>query len=270
MRSWTRVLTLVVIISFASQLFMTNLVQKGEEPGTFKFKPKTLYPPPWRLGNIITQYLINNDICSSLTPRDSGQNEEDGQVKLNKVKVFNLVTSHAGNIQHRQELREQFPAGTLKEMGIRRVFLIGNPDSIQNKSCHPRHCAYNTNVTLKELGRENVKHSDLIVGDFTEAYKNLSYKHLMGLDWVTRYCPQAEFILKQDDDTTVDYEGLISLLSEPAASSPSYIFKNVSSSGFFWGSLQKKDEVPRDEGSPWFVSKEEFPHQFYPPYVRKV
>ena len=38
---------------------------------------------------------------------------------------------------------------------------------------------------------ENSRHVDLVQGNFHDSYHNLTYKHLMALDWAVSFCPQA-------------------------------------------------------------------------------
>ena len=38
---------------------------------------------------------------------------------------------------------------------------------------------------------ENARHGDLVQGDFHDSYHNLTYKHIMALDWAVSFCPQA-------------------------------------------------------------------------------
>ena len=35
-------------------------------------------------------------------------------------------------------------------------------------------------------------------------YRNLTYKHTMGLQWAATYCPQSRYVIKMDSDIVVD------------------------------------------------------------------
>jgi Galactosyltransferase len=37
-----------------------------------------------------------------------------------------------------------------------------------------------------------------------DTYRNLSFKNILGKQWVAIYCKQAEFVIKTDDDIFVD------------------------------------------------------------------
>lgn len=97
-----------------------------------------------------------------------------------------------------------------------------------------------------------------------ESYRNLSYKHTMGLRWSASHsCLKPKYIIKMDDDIVVDFFHLVHyLLTNNHGLSHSknnehflagYIFKNV---------------VPiRQRQNRWFVSTEEFSGTVYPNYL---
>ena len=51
---------------------------------------------------------------------------------------------------------------------------------------------------------ESADHGDLVQGSFTDSYRNLTYKNVMGLLWVTQFCSHAQYIVKTDDDMFLD------------------------------------------------------------------
>lgn len=56
----------------------------------------------------------------------------------------------------------------------------------------------------RALVEEQRAHGDIVQGDFTDAYKNLTLKAIFGLKWIATYCKNAEFLLKADDDAFVN------------------------------------------------------------------
>jgi len=52
--------------------------------------------------------------------------------------------------------------------------------------------------------KEHDQYGDVVQGNFVDDYRNLTLKNVMGLKWVARYCPGADFFLKADDDTFID------------------------------------------------------------------
>ena len=55
-----------------------------------------------------------------------------------------------------------------------------------------------------QLNDENQENGDIIQGNFSDTYHNLTYKNIMGKLWVSHFCPQAKFAVKTDDDCYVD------------------------------------------------------------------
>ena len=67
--------------------------------------------------------------------------------------------------------------------------MLGKPDSWEEQQL---------------LKWESEHFEDIIQGDFRDTYRNLTYKNLMGKLWVTKFCTQAEFVIKTDDDVFID------------------------------------------------------------------
>ncbi|XP_075053364.1 beta-1,3-galactosyltransferase 5 [Mixophyes fleayi] len=110
----------------------------------------------------------------------------------------------------------------------------------------------------KEEGRltdEIITYKDIIQRNFIDSYYNLTLKTLLGIDWITHHCPQASYVMKTDVDMFVNIFYLVELL----------LLKNQTSN-FFTGFL-KVDESPiRNILSKWYVSKNEYAGEKYPPF----
>ena len=57
---------------------------------------------------------------------------------------------------------------------------------------------------MKAIAYENEMHLDIVQEDFLDAYKNLTYKGIMALKWISTYCRQTKYVLKVDDDIVVN------------------------------------------------------------------
>jgi hypothetical protein len=64
------------------------------------------------------------------------------------------------------------------------------------------------------LETENDRHHDLLQGSFRDAYRNMTYKHVMALKWVLYFCPGVRYVLKADDDTFVNTPVLMRTLTQ--------------------------------------------------------
>ena len=105
------------------------------------------------------------------------------------------------------------------------------------------------------LSFEADTYGDIIQGDFLDSYRNLTYKAIMGLRWVSTYCKHAKFLLKTDDDVFVNIFNLVALLrnrTEPAKKSLMCI--------------TMPSVVLRDKGNKWYVTRDEYPNDTYPTY----
>ncbi|CAG7734243.1 unnamed protein product [Allacma fusca] len=194
-------------------------------------------------------YVLNSNICDT-----------------ESVLVIILITSHAGDLAFRNKIREMFPSSEMRRLGMRRAFLLGRINKMTISAKY-------LNIELHQLQEESHLNSDIIMGDFMESYKNLTYKHLMGLDWVTRYCQKAQYVFKQDDDITVDYYQIAEFLTRPQdyfkMNSKITIGQELLSAGdkFVLGKSLVNMEVIRDVTSKWFVPIEEYRANRYPPFV---
>ena len=112
--------------------------------------------------------------------------------------VYVLVYVHSGptNYKRRVVLRETWATQTLFP-DLRLVFMIGK--------------ALDENI-MKAIQYENEIYQDIIQEDFIDSYKNLTYKGVMALKWISTYCSTAKYILKVDDDMLVNTFTLINHL----------------------------------------------------------
>ena len=59
---------------------------------------------------------------------------------------------------------------------------------------------------------EGSKYDDLLQMGFMDTYRNLTNKGIAALGWVSKFCDQAKFVLKTDDDTFVNLFELLDFL----------------------------------------------------------
>ncbi|XP_049950271.1 beta-1,3-galactosyltransferase 5-like isoform X2 [Schistocerca serialis cubense] len=161
-----------------------TIIAENEQPFLIRPRPRQfydLYPLDLQLLNLPHfSYIINNDICGQKT-----------------VESVLLVTSHCGNVEARSAIRQAYPQHELIKLGIRRLFLLAVSLSVNQNSIHD----------------ENRRYADVLQGSFLEAYRNLTYKHVMGLQWAVHHCPQARFVIKMDDDIVVNMYKLSEIIS---------------------------------------------------------
>lgn len=108
------------------------------------------------------------------------------------------------------------------------------------------------------LLKENSVHHDMIQGSFLDAYRNMTYKHVMSLKYALYHCPQAKYILKTDDDVFVNMPTMVDFLT--------YGLSPNGADNLMLCVLIKNAMVLRSYRSKWRVSFKEYPYRRYPPY----
>lgn len=164
------------------------------------------------------KYIIDSDACESrrYTPI--------------------LVHSYIGHFEFRHAIRHSYPQTVLDRLGFRYVFMVGlsNSSSIQ-----------------KQLLRESSQYADIVQGNFQDAYRNLTYKHVMGLTWFVEHCRESTYMVKMDDDIAVNI----------------FKLKNVIKRNHTLAGCIIKMKPIRDPHSKWYVSQEEFTAETYPAFL---
>lgn len=113
---------------------------------------------------------------------------------------------------------------------------------------------------LMDLVRlESDLYDDIVQEDFLDSYRNLTYKAIVGLKWVSTYCSNTTFVLKTDDDVLVNIHKLVQYIrtsEEPLNGSK----------GFLACYLYPHAGIQRDKKSKWYIPESEFPGTHYFPY----
>lgn len=156
------------------------------------------------------------------------------------VLLLILVHSSPKNLLKRKTIRETW--GQNRE-GVKVVFMVG---SVGDKNLQ--------DLLLKE----NRVHSDMIQGSFVDAYRNMTYKHVMSLKYAVYHCPQAKYILKTDDDIFVNMPTMVDFLK--------YGLSPNGADNLMLCVLIRNAMVLRSYRSKWRVSFKEYPYRRYPPY----
>lgn len=141
----------------------------------------------------------------------------------------------------------------LKKWRVQPVFLLGeaDPSILQQQE---------QNWKLME---EHEKYGDLIIGNFIDSYRNLTYKHLMGYKWILNFCQNAQFVLKLDDDIFIDIFKWIRWRLQDLERNNNddnhnlpclYCFTHV-------GAMPR-----RKISDKWFISQDIYSEDYYPEY----
>ena len=98
--------------------------------------------------------------------------------------------------------------------------------------------------------------NDILVGNFDDTYRNLTWKTVFGYWWMTGQCSDIKYFMKTDDDMYVNVESMLDSLYKLPQGKPMMV-----------GKCYNEKRVPRwPERHRWHVSKIMYPGGFYPPY----
>ncbi len=131
----------------------------------------------------ITYLIDNRDICT----------------KRKKVELLIFAFTRTGDFHQRQHIRNTWgQKAVLKQLRAVLVFPVGLSDK--------------DDINRQHVAAENARQGDLVLGNFEDTYRNLSYKAVMMLRWTSAHCSSAKFLLKVDADVFVNTFALVSLL----------------------------------------------------------
>ncbi|XP_069102813.1 lactosylceramide 1,3-N-acetyl-beta-D-glucosaminyltransferase-like isoform X2 [Argopecten irradians] len=105
------------------------------------------------------------------------------------------------------------------------------------------------------------KFRDIVQENFRDSYRNNTYKTIMGYNWAMEFCPTASYLLFIDDDVLVDTDSFIKHIDD-ISDQPRHIIDNL-----YMGLLIPCGVPYRDNRSKWYISKDEYPYDFWPPYL---
>ncbi|XP_066985454.1 beta-1,3-galactosyltransferase 4-like [Macrobrachium rosenbergii] len=223
----------LTVISFYLIVLWAGFLPSRNDHDPAPLSASPLYPTPGPLLDLKDfEYLINNDVCG----RDD-------------VFATVIIHTHPANRERRDSMRKNIPSPDLRDLGVRRVFLLARAEW-NDQDLYRR-------TPQEYINDENMLHKDIVQGNFKEHYRNLTYKHVMGLQWATRYCPTAKYVIKMDDDIVVDLYQFRDRLRTRYPERRNLIL----------GLLQMDSKPVRNVKSKWYVSEEEFPGDYYAPFM---
>lgn len=157
------------------------------------------------------------------------------------------VKSLIPHFDRRQAIRETWgQAGILANRTVVTVFLLGNTLPVDNFP------------NLQEMLNHEAKlHEDLLQWDYRDTFFNLTIKEVLFLDWFSRHCPQAMYVLKGDDDVFVNTLRIIDFLDGVS---------EADAKDFFIGDVISNAGPHRDQRLKYFIPESVFEGE-YPPYA---
>ena len=174
--------------------------------------------------------IVNNKNICSHTKSDS------------PVDLLILITSSPTCRSCRDAIRETWLQQSKNNTEtVRYVFLLG---------------AGTDDTLMNDVINEANHFGDMVIEDFVDSYYNLTFKTMMGFKWATKYCSQAKYVLKTDDDIFVNIDNVLEVTR---------IHKTALESKVV-GSCALWKRPIRDPYSKWHVSRKSYRWTFLPPY----
>jgi len=153
--------------------------------------------------------LITRHIVSKVSPRlanlDSTQFPDSRKFKLIDLEatyiikpvdchkrwasIVVLVHTALDHRETRDLIRETWGTNFAPEKPARMLFALGITDDEH---------------TMRSIKAEANVFGDIVQGSFIDSYRNLSYKAILGHTWISEFCPEADLVVKADDDFMVD------------------------------------------------------------------
>ena len=157
-----------------------------------------------------------------------------------------LVHSHVLNSARRDAVRETWGRITRDYDNPHHVtlyFLLGLPEKRDD---------------MAPVDKEARLYRDILQWNFIDSYKNLSVKSLLGMQWVSKHCQNAKFIMKADDDVYLNITHILQFITDVSRQD------TFNSSNYLVGHINRKSPVLRI--GQWGVSISNYPLNTYPPY----
>ncbi|KAI1705434.1 galactosyltransferase domain-containing protein [Ditylenchus destructor] len=214
-----------------------------EKPKPTERPPKTMSDSPhikWReielkFANMYLQYKL---AVASPKTKEKCQSSNLLVVVLTRPSSFNLREAIRNTWANSNS---SMPPGALLR------FAIG-------RDMHPENFEY--------IFYEQKQYDDLIVYDYPDQYDLLHVKMHAVLTWQQLFCNNVRFLFRVDDDTVADLSRLQYWIDTEMAPiqklHPKVLFGIVR-----WDD----SKIQRDKNDRWYVSREDFPGDVFPPYV---
>ncbi|XP_078581192.1 beta-1,3-galactosyltransferase 1-like [Branchiostoma floridae x Branchiostoma japonicum] len=160
-----------------------------------------------------------------------------------RVFLLIIVTSSPQNVKQRQSIRQTWGNETnVPGVTIRTLFAIGKTNNF---------------ATQQALRQEDNTHHDIIQENFIDSYHNLTHKTIMCLKYAFKFCPNARFLLKTDDDTFVNVFNLVTYLKE---------LMKTKTERIVVGEVWREGKPIQEQRRKWPVPTSDYPRESYPKY----
>ncbi|KAK3100761.1 hypothetical protein FSP39_024957 [Pinctada imbricata] len=205
----------------------------------------------------VTAYPLNLDVKNLTLQKIRKITSNEEQINKLSIKyVFNPSTLCSDNDTYllvliKSNVRHHHLRYTLRKTWVKEVY-----------STIPKaKVAFLLGYSFRErllVWSENRTYGDIIQGDFIDAYRNNTYKTVMSYKWAAEQCSGARFVFSVDDDMFVNVKLTKQFLNS---------INETIESDLFSGMIVPLGRPAREEQSPWYISKKDYPYLIYPQYL---
>ncbi|XP_068129591.1 beta-1,3-galactosyltransferase 2-like [Hyperolius riggenbachi] len=179
------------------------------------------YPYPY-------EFLINQpDKCKDRTPF-----------------LVILISGRLNELEARNAIRATWGNESNYDVDVLRLFSLGFLGSVSDR----------TQLMLEE---ESKAFGDIIQQDFMDTSYNLTLKSLMGIEWVTKFCPKASYAIKTDNDMFLNVDYLVHKLLHPELP----VRQN-----YITGLIVSGTAPSRNKAYKYYLPTEVYPNNTFPTY----
>lgn len=211
---------------------------------------RNLEPPSWVVlsGNVTVHKGDENVPLHFFFDLNAGKICETFDVSRRKLLIF--VASSVDHFSQRKVIRETWGLKLLQDAyNYRIVFLLGKSDE----------------QTQFLIVHESYRYGDLVQINLTESFRNLGLKSVAGLQWSKRFCKQADFVMKTDDDILVHVPNLLDAISKVQTPDSLLMCHENRMRKILRKELLDEVALPPSYHK-YEVSENELPGEYYPPY----
>ncbi|XP_052088141.1 beta-1,3-galactosyltransferase 5-like [Mytilus californianus] len=115
----------------------------------------------------------------------------------------------------------------------------------------------NNNTLQGQIQKESVRYRDIIQGNFIDSYRNLTYKRVFSLFWVNKFCKNAIYVIKIDDDITINIPFLIPYLNNKINKNNANVLECFTVFG---------SRPYRETQSKWYTPVSDYRFPTFPPF----
>lgn len=224
-----------VVVDFASEIpyskfsypldvNMTALVKTYRKYGKVPYDPINVYP-----------YKFTRTASKRCAMRSQ---------TFDDVFLLFLIKSAIGNVENRNVIRQTWADEDFINPHVRRAFVLGQS---------------NDRELTQEVEAEMDRYDDIVQLNFHDNYDNNTMKTIGGINWVTKYCSNAKFVMFVDDDFYVSTDQVVDYLTD--------LQRHNNADTLFMGYVNYHARPFRYKSSKWHVTMESYPFNLYPPYL---